>query len=388
VVIAGAGLAGSALALLLARRGVHVALVDHDAFPRDKLCGEFLSPEGWGFLERLGVAGSFGASQLHWIKRVRLTTPRGRSVVADVRGGDGLAGVGLSRHSLDHALVCAARAAGVCVFEKTRVGKPLLNDGCVTGLNARHPEWGPIELKAMVTVAAIGRNSALVRETGQTRARAALRPRLFGMKRHLSLNDSEAGEPAETVGLHLVGGGYVGACLVGQTSTNLCALLPERWVREQRGDLDRLVMDRFSRNPVLARLCAASAPVSEWKTVAGIRVEVSEPRLPGVFYAGDCQGTVDPLAGQGMTMALLGAEVLTSFVMRALCRGEGADRRLQRAYQAAWHRRFDRRVRLCSVFHHALAHPASIDLASTWGSAAASLLSTAYQQTRDYDHVV
>ena len=55
VAIAGAGLAGAALALGLAKAGARVALVDAGRFPREKLCGEFLSPEAWGALERLGV---------------------------------------------------------------------------------------------------------------------------------------------------------------------------------------------------------------------------------------------------------------------------------------------------------------------------------------------
>ncbi|MBV8229467.1 MAG: FAD-dependent monooxygenase, partial [Planctomycetaceae bacterium] len=58
VVIAGAGLAGGSLALRLARVGARVALLDPARFPRDKLCGEFLSPECWGVLDDLGLAGA------------------------------------------------------------------------------------------------------------------------------------------------------------------------------------------------------------------------------------------------------------------------------------------------------------------------------------------
>src|SRR6476469_7920143 len=101
VAIAGAGLAGSSLALRLARRGVKVALLDPGRFPRDKVCGEFLSPEGWGVLERLALEGEVTRSGYHAIHRVRLSTPGGREVMADVSGIDGLAGIGLSRSFLD-----------------------------------------------------------------------------------------------------------------------------------------------------------------------------------------------------------------------------------------------------------------------------------------------
>src|SRR5204863_2347907 len=55
VAVIGAGPAGSTLAALLARRGCTVALIDRDAFPRDKLCGEFLSYDALPYLDRLGI---------------------------------------------------------------------------------------------------------------------------------------------------------------------------------------------------------------------------------------------------------------------------------------------------------------------------------------------
>src|SRR3954470_2980290 len=97
VAIAGAGLAGGSLALRLARSGARVALLDPGVFPRDKLCGEFLSPESWGVLGRLGVADEVARTGYHPIRRVRISTPRGRVLEADVVGPDGLPGIGLSR---------------------------------------------------------------------------------------------------------------------------------------------------------------------------------------------------------------------------------------------------------------------------------------------------
>src|SRR5947209_16451740 len=104
VAIAGAGLAGGSLALRLARSGVRVALLDAGRFPRDKLCGEFLSAECWTVLERLGLAGAVERSGYQPIRRVRLTTPRGRVVEANVAGPDDRPGIGLSRSFLDDLL--------------------------------------------------------------------------------------------------------------------------------------------------------------------------------------------------------------------------------------------------------------------------------------------
>ena len=83
-----------------------------------------------------------------------------------------------------------------------------------------------------------------------------------------------------------------------------------------------------------------------------------------------------------MTMALLGAEVLAPFVTRALA-ARDVHPSLQRVYDAAWHRRFDRRIALCRAFHHALVNPLLIDLASTSKGLAPRLLAACFAQTRD-----
>src|SRR5262245_22395072 len=101
VAIAGAGPAGASLALRLARAGLRVVVLDGGRFPRDKLCGEFLSPEGAQALERLGLTAT-GAVP---IRHARLTTPRGNVLDTELAGPEGRPGLGLSRATLDHQLV-------------------------------------------------------------------------------------------------------------------------------------------------------------------------------------------------------------------------------------------------------------------------------------------
>lgn len=384
VAIAGAGLAGSALALLLAKAGARVMVLDPGRFPRDKLCGEFLSPECWGVLRRLGVSDAVVGAGYHPIRTIRLTTPRGRILEAPCSGPDGRAGIALSRSALDSLLLDRARAAGATVVEEARVGGPVLQDGRVVGLAARHTTHGPFEIRARLSVAADGRHSALVRRTGVTRGRSWFRPRLFGMKRHFRVQATGASEPEGTVGLHLIPGGYGGTCQVEGRLINFCGLFPESILRRHRGQLDRVADDIFSRNPALARLRAAGTAVGDWKTVSGVRVEVSTPRVGGIFYAGDCRGTVDPLGGQGMTMALLGSELLAPYLLESLATtGERAERTQRRRSQAAWRRRFDRRIRLCRLFHHALVNPYLIDLLARAPAASARLLAACFERTRD-----
>jgi flavin-dependent dehydrogenase len=387
VAIAGAGPAGASLALRLARAGASVALIDAGTFPRPKLCGEYLSPEGVEALERLGLGASIAAVGGEPIGRVRLSTPRGRVLEADAAGPGGRMGLGLSRSTLDDLIVREARAAGVTLFEGGRVGGPMVEDGRVVGLRARASGTSEgFEVRANTVVAADGRHSALVRQTGRVRARSKLpiRPSLMGLKRHLRITDESAAEPAGTVGLHLIPGGYGGTCRIESGLTNFCALIPASVIARERGDLDAAARGAFGANPALARLLDAAEPAGPWKTVAGVRVEVASPTLPGILYAGDCQGTVDPLGGQGMTMALLGAELLAPTVLRAIARGSGGiTPAVQRETLGRWRRRFDRRVRLCRAFHHLLVRPSLLDLACTFPRLAPRVLAACFRKTRD-----
>lgn len=382
VAISGAGLAGAALGLWLARSGVKVAIVDAATFPRDKVCGEFLSPESWGVLDRLGLSDDIVARGYHPIRRVRLTTPRGRVIDAEFAPEGQPPGIGFGRATLDNLLVSRAVEAGATLVEGTRIAGPIVEDGRVVGLRGRHAVVGQVEVRASVTVAADGRHSKLVEKTGRVRARSLRRPRLFGLKRHVAVDDATAREPAGTVGLHLVAGGYVGTCEVEGGLTNLCGLLPEALAGDVRGDLDLLASGHLSRNPSLARLWRSGRPAGPWKTVAGVRVESATPQLAGILYAGDSRGTVDPLGGQGMTMALLGAELIAPFVLDAVRVGT-AGRAIQRTCGKAWEAKFVRRIAFCRAFHHALVHPGFIDLASRAPRLAERALSLGFDLTRD-----
>src|SRR3954447_9649507 len=116
VLVAGAGPAGSAVATLLARAGHRVRLVDRAAFPRDKACSEYMSPETVRILDRLGVVPALegaGAMALHGMK---LTAACG----ATLHGQFSLAGhqpfratgMSVARRILDNELVAAARRTG------------------------------------------------------------------------------------------------------------------------------------------------------------------------------------------------------------------------------------------------------------------------------------
>jgi len=131
VLVVGAGPAGSACALELARRGIDTLLVDQSDFPRDKICGDGLIPDAHAALARLGVLQEVLA-QAQPCTHVRAFGPSGLSV--DVPGQLAV----LPRKELDHLLVRAAERAGARLATPWRLEGVLReDDGRVCGVRLR-----------------------------------------------------------------------------------------------------------------------------------------------------------------------------------------------------------------------------------------------------------
>ncbi|MEO7708196.1 MAG: FAD-dependent oxidoreductase, partial [Caldimonas sp.] len=118
-VIVGAGPAGSSAAILLARAGWSVALVERQRFPRRKVCGECIAASNLPLLAGLGLGAAIDAQAGPPLRRVALM--RGdRTVVADLPAAASAAhrwGRALGRETLDTLLLEQARAAGVAIWQ-------------------------------------------------------------------------------------------------------------------------------------------------------------------------------------------------------------------------------------------------------------------------------
>jgi geranylgeranyl reductase family protein len=147
--VVGAGPAGSACALWLARHGQRVLLVDQHEFPRDKVCGDGLIPDAHRALDRLGLLGEVMAAAQP-AQHVACIAPRGGRV--DVPGRVAV----LPRRELDDILKRGAERAGAQFLAPARFDAPLLDGtGRVVGATLRTPN-GPREVRARWVVLATG----------------------------------------------------------------------------------------------------------------------------------------------------------------------------------------------------------------------------------------
>src|SRR5687767_11700306 len=153
VLVVGGGPAGSATAYHLASHGVDVLVVDKAAFPREKVCGDGLTPRGVKALQQMGVDTTAPG-----FTRVEALRTSGFGVTLGLpwpeTNGFPSYGVVRTRHDLDDLMLARARNAGARVSERTEAVRPLMDDGWVGGAVVHGPDEEPTEIRARFVVAA------------------------------------------------------------------------------------------------------------------------------------------------------------------------------------------------------------------------------------------
>ena len=187
IMIAGAGPAGSSLAIRLSRLGLQVILVERYKFPRAKLCGEFISPECLKHFDELGVFDDMLAAGGDRVLETIFYETAGRSISVPSRWlDDGGFALSLSRARMDEILLNGARKSGVTVLEETSVTGLLTNNGSVLGVKIRDSSGKTSEIEASMTIDATGRARVLSRLADKSVARKEPKPRFVGFKAHFS----------------------------------------------------------------------------------------------------------------------------------------------------------------------------------------------------------
>lgn len=296
VAIAGGGLAGSALAMLLGRSGFSVELFDRDVFPREKPCGEGLMPAGIAVLGRLGLENIIGGAPFEGVRyhfgnrHVKARFPKGN--------GRDVYGLGLRRRHLDGLLFqTAAETHGVRAYTSARVEGPICEQGRIAGLvvdgEAR---------RARLTVGADGAHSRIRRclewHPGKSRKR-------MGIRVHYRLAPGRRQPRWVDVLLRSGYEFYVTPLPDGEVL--IAALADVEWRSEP---IHRTFQRWILVEPLLAKLLEGADRISEPMCATWCTRDSFAPNVPGLVLLGDAAGTMDPISGGGMTHALLTAELL------------------------------------------------------------------------------
>ncbi len=171
IVVVGAGPAGAALALSLARSGADVLLLDKARFPRDKTCGDGLTPRAVAALERLGLLDGVESIASQRVTGAHLHSPSGhdwRMSFDESLSELPPFGLIVPRYRLDAFLVEQAVAAGASFAPESEVVDLLREGRRVAGVIVRR-DGKREEIRAPLTAIATGASIALLRKLGLLR---------------------------------------------------------------------------------------------------------------------------------------------------------------------------------------------------------------------------
>ncbi|MGH9349592.1 MAG: NAD(P)/FAD-dependent oxidoreductase [Vicinamibacterales bacterium] len=353
VLIVGAGPAGSVAALILARAGARVRLVDRARFPREKLCGDTLNPGALARLDRLGIAGSIRRHALS-VTGMIVTGPDATRVVGEYEHG--VRGAAIARRDLDLALLEAATQAGAEFDADVVVRAPrMAPDGRrLVGVRVA-AGTGEHDLHARLVIAADGRHSRLAFGLGL--ASYASRPRRWAFGTYYA-----GVEGLTTCGeMHIRSDGYVGVAPVPGGLTNVCVVRElGSAFRAHRIDADTLVDRAVMRDPLLCDRFARARRASPVTVLGPLAVEARSAGLPGLLLAGDAAGFIDPMTGDGLHFAIRGAELAAQHAASEIATGRAAYAELA----AARRREFAAKWRLNRLLRALVASPRGVRVAA------------------------
>ena len=343
VIVVGAGPAGSATALLLARAGVHVLLLDRARFPREKPCSEYLSPESTRVLERLGpdVLAAVAAAAPARLTGMKVVAPSGRGVV----GRFETFSFALPRTRFDTILRDAAEARGAEVREGVKVEEVLYDCGAVAGVVARDTGHGTRDsYRSHIVVGADGLRSVVARRLGPVHA---IGPKRVAFTAHVA----DVRDVHELGEMHVGRPGYVGLGPIGNGVTTVALVVPAGEARRGATFFDELnrfpgVAGRFDARRTV-RPVMATGPFARWS-----RRAVTD----GALLVGDAADFFDPFTGQGIYSALRGAELAAAAIVDTLATGASL-----RQYVRARRREFTGKWLLERMIGIAVGWPALIE---------------------------
>jgi geranylgeranyl reductase family protein len=388
VIVVGAGPAGSTVATYLARSGVDVLLLEKTEFPREKVCGDGLTPRGVKQLIDLGIDTSEEAG---WVQSRGLRILTG-DLTLELDWPDLTSyppyGVSRTRHDFDDLLAKLAVKAGARLYERTTVTSAITDPtGRVVGVEAKvGPERTPVNYRAPLVLACDGVSARLALSVGiqknEKRPMGVAVRQYYKSPRHddpfieghLELWDRS--DPRDPKLLP----GYGWAFPLGDGTVNVGL-----------GMLSTSASFRNTDYRALLRQWLDGTP-EEWGyreenaigKVGGAGLPMGFNRTPhyrdGLLLLGDAGGMVSPFNGEGISAAMESAQIAAEVVVQALARREGPSReRALEAYPRAVRELMGGYYQLGNVFARIIGKPKIMHACTKYGLRINKLLPLVYK---------
>lgn len=351
VIVIGGGPAGSVTALLLARMGHAVTLLDKASFPRHKACSEYMNAGGVRVLEEIGVLPDALALGAHRMRSMKVHAPSGAVFTTDFdRAEPGRYALGLSRYRLDQILVDHADAAGVTVIERAHIRDMVTAGGKVTGVMATI-DGTRQTLAARVVVGADGHHSVVSRSLGLDRP--VRWPASTGLVAHYrgvsGLQDN--GE------MHVVAGAYAGLAPLEDGLVNVAYVSGKDSVGGREKPLDQFFEEQIAAIPGLAGRFAGAKRIGGIRGVGPMARRSGRTVGDGFLLVGDAASFLDPFTGDGIYEAMKAAQLAAPVISAALRAGDCSAEALE-PYRRARRRAFTTKRQVCWIVQGIIHTPA------------------------------
>lgn len=364
VLVVGAGPGGSATAYHLARHGIDVTVVERSAFPREKVCGDGLTPRGVAAMLKMGVdpdaPGFERAKGLRVYSRdamIELPWPE-LSSWPDY-------GLVMTRHDFDQMLAERAQKAGARLLERTEAVEPTLIDGWVRGATIRPAEEkdaAPTEVRSRFVIACDGAASRFAKPAGVVRDQT--RPLGIAARRYYR-TDYHPGPWLESW-LDLWEGdlllpGYGWLFPVAGGTINLGAGLLNTFKNFRDVSAQRL-FNAFAT--MLPPSFGISEDSAEGRLLSGplpMSMNRTPQAVPGMLLVGDAAGAVNPFNGEGIAYAMETGEIAADLVHEALVKDRPG---IAMMYPSVLRERYGRYFTIGRGFARAVGKPSIMGLAT------------------------
>jgi geranylgeranyl reductase family protein len=321
VLVVGGGPGGAAAAYHLARHGIDVTVVDRATFPREKVCGDGLTPRAVKSMLRMGID-----TEDPRFERVGGLRVYSRSTTIELPWPEltdwPAYALVMTREDFDHLLLQRAEKAGAVVRERTEVVEPLVEEGWVRGARVRRADdrdAEPVALRARYTIAADGAASRFAKPAGV--ARDDSRPLGIAARRYYR-TDYHPGPWFESWldlwegDLLLPGYGWLFPVAGGRI--NLGAGLLNTFKNFKEVSAQRLFDAFASMLPAEWDINEGSADGRVLSGPLPMSFNRTPQAVPGLLLIGDAVGAVNPFNGEGIAYAMETAEIASELVHEAL----------------------------------------------------------------------
>jgi menaquinone-9 beta-reductase len=372
VIVVGAGPGGSAAAHALAQSGHDVLLLEKTAFPREKVCGDGLTPRAVKTLVDMGI----DTSEANGFIRNRGLRIIGGGLVLELPWPELASypdhGLVRPRLDFDELLVRHAQKAGARLQEQTTVTGPVLDaTGRVVGVTARvGPERREVVHRAPLVIAADGVSARLALALGI--AKRDDRPMGVAVRRYFTSPRTDDDMLESWLELRAPNGdllpGYGWVFGVGDGTSNVGLGILNTTRAWQDTDYKKLMTSWTAGMPSAWQYDEehATGPVRGGALPMGFNRQPHYTR--GVLLVGDAAGAVNPFNGEGIAYALETGRLAAEVVGQALARAEGPAReRALEAYPREMKQRYGGYYTLGRAFVHLIGHPQVMALATKYG---------------------